>query len=318
MSKAEPQVPPPNGNEHASRTFTNDQGLSKRVGPQDVAAPSNGKPTTPDYLAQISDLRVSADKIRCFAELDLGELVNLPSARADLVALSIRMSAAFMSLLQSTLQLIAEDHEDISRMTLETVSRELALNFIERYGTLAFFSSDVITLLWSAQRLESAKGLKFLRQVGQSLAVFVAGPKSVDIAFTLGKRQFLAEIEQLSRDLGEVSSNDSKAEQLIRFVRTGKYSMLRQNLRQLEQFLGCDEINPHLRARNQVVAERLAQYGARGLTIERGESITPDWFFYTWVAWIVNKSPKTVRRLIQTAETRLKSQISGYEKSYKR
>jgi hypothetical protein len=324
MGKTKAHSTPPNGNRRSWQRSTNDLGPASPVGLSDADASSSEYPRTPDYLAQISDLRVSAERIRHFAELDLGELVDLPSRREDLVALSIRMDAAFTSLLDSTVQLIDKDYEDISREALEAIAQELALDFIEQYGTLAFYSSDVKWALWSAQRLKSAAGPKFLRQVGQRLAVFVAAQndsqpqKSVGIAFTLGKPQFLAELKQLSRDLGTSQSDHPKADQLLELVRTGSYERLKQNLRLLEEFLRCDKTNLYLHAKNETAAERLAQYGARGLTSEKGEPITPDWFFYTWVAWWVNKKPGTVRRLIQTAEARVRSKIAGYEKTYKR
>jgi hypothetical protein len=313
MGKTRLHRAPANGDKHTPQIST--ERLAKPVRLQDPDLSSNNCSRTAAYLARASDLRVSADRIRYFTGLDLGELVSLPAEREDLFALSIRMEDNFTGLVDSALQLISKDHEEIAPETLEALCQDLALGFIERYGTLALCSSSVLRVLWSAQRLKSEKRPTFLRQVGRSLAIFVAAQKgrspqrSVDIAFTLGKPQFLAELEQLSYELGASGSNDLKGDQLLRFVRTGKYEMLRQNLTWLEQFLRCDATK---------AADGLAQYGARGLTCERVQSVTPDWFFYTWVAWMVNKTPKTVRRLIQTAETKFRGQISSYEKTHKR
>jgi hypothetical protein len=144
---------------------------------QEVAMGTNGNPRTSDYLAQISDLRVSADRIRYFAGLDLGELVSLPSEREDLVALSIRMEDNFTGLVGSALHLISKDHEKIAPETLEVLCQDLTLGFIERYGTLALCSSSVLRVLWSAQRLKSEKRPTFLRHVGRALAIFVASQR---------------------------------------------------------------------------------------------------------------------------------------------
>jgi len=97
---------------------------------------------------------------------------------------------------------------------------------------------------------------------------------------------------------------------MLELVETGNYELLEMNLEFLEQFLRCKSDNLYLRAKNEVVADRLARYGARGLTIEDGASMTPDWFFYTWTGWITNKSPHTVRREIQTAEAKFKAEIN--------
>jgi hypothetical protein len=182
----------------------------------------------------------------------------------------------------------------------------------------------VLRVLWSAQQLKSAKGPDFLGQVGNKLRSFVVSQKGqspqrgVDIAFTLGKRQFLAELEQVSRELGSSWDGDSRADQLfLELIKSGRYKMLRLNLKWLEQFFGCPRINPYLHASNAVSAECLAQHGARGLTSKNGNSITPDWFFYTWVGWMVNKKPSTVRRLIQSAETKFRARVASYEKTYK-
>jgi hypothetical protein len=77
---------------------------------------------------QIHDLLVPAETIRHFAEIDLGRLDELPGRRKDLVALSIRMDAAFRSLREAVLELVAEDHEEISRTVLDTLMSDLALN----------------------------------------------------------------------------------------------------------------------------------------------------------------------------------------------
>jgi len=57
------------------------------------------------------DLLVTAENIQYFSEIDLGQLNDLPSARADLVALSIRMDAAFRSLCKLVREAIAQDYK---------------------------------------------------------------------------------------------------------------------------------------------------------------------------------------------------------------
>lgn len=266
---------------------------------------------------QISDLLVPAEKIRHFSEIDLGRLVDLPSGRQDLIALSIRIEAAFRSVWNAVVALIAEDHEDIPRKTLDAVAASLALDFIERYGTLALFSTSILEVLWEAQRPRSENGPKRLREVGQGLAIFAMGgkdartKKTIGIAFTVCKRRFLTELQQLSRELGASDPDKRRADQLLTLVGTEKYELLRMNLAYLEQFLQCQQLNPYLHAKNEVAAEGLARYGARHLTSEAGNTTTPDWFFYTWIGWITSKAPRTVRREIQTAETRFKNEIQG-------
>jgi len=272
---------------------------------------------------RISDLLVPAEKIRHFAEIDLGKLANLPSRRQDLVALSIRIEAAFTSLWNLVLAVIAEDHEDIPLKTLDAVASSLALDFIERYGALAMLSGSILKVLWEAQRPKSENGPKRLREVGQRLAIFAMAGKGINtrqtigIAFTLCKRSFLTELQQLSRELGASDSDTHRADQMLALVGTEKYPMLRMNLSYLEQFLRCQQVNPYLRAKNEVASERLARYGARGLTIQDGPSMTPDWFFYTWIGWATNKSPRTVRKELQTAETRFKNEINSLSSGYK-
>ena len=265
---------------------------------------------------QISDLLVRAERIRHFAEIDLG-LDELPSRREDLVALSIRMDAAFRSLCDAVCKSIAEEHQEIPRDSLETILSDLALNFIERYGVLAFFSTCILEILWQAQRPKCGKGPKRLRQVGQKLAIFSLAAKgrrprkNIDISFKLNKRNFVAELEQLSRQLGRSESDEPWADQLLGLVRMGEYQMLKLNLTLLEQFLQSQETNPDLNAKNAASADRLAQYGiGKELGEKREPSLTPDWFFYTWIAWTTNKTRKTVRREVQTAETRLKRMIT--------
>src|SRR4051794_13674227 len=141
----------------------------------------------------IPDLSVPAERIRYFAEVDLGTLDDLPTARHDLIALSIRMGATFDALCASVLELIAQDFEEIPRGVLEAVTTELALDFIERYGLLALFSSNLLRVLWAAQRPVSKHGPKRLREVGERLAIFAMANKgtstrkTIDIGFTLFK-----------------------------------------------------------------------------------------------------------------------------------
>lgn len=71
----------------------------------------------------IPNLVVPADRIRHFAEIDLGTLDQLPDNRQDLIALSIRMEAAFDALCKSVLEFIAEDFEEIRREASVNSSR---------------------------------------------------------------------------------------------------------------------------------------------------------------------------------------------------
>ena len=134
---------------------------------------------------QILDLLVPAEKIRHFETIDLGKLDDLPSGRQDLVALSIRIEAAFTSLWNLVLAVIAEDHEDIPCKTLDAVASSLALDFIERYGALALLSGSILRVLWEAQRPKSENGPKRLREVGQRLAIFAMAGKDVSTRKTI-------------------------------------------------------------------------------------------------------------------------------------
>ena len=60
---------------------------------------------------QSRELLPSAENIQHLSEIDLGQLNNLPTARADLVALSIRMDAAFRSLCELVREAIAQDYK---------------------------------------------------------------------------------------------------------------------------------------------------------------------------------------------------------------
>ena len=275
--------------------------------------PPDGGPRTNRIGRRIGDLSVPAERIRYFADIDLGTLDHLPSRRDDLIAISIRMEAAFGALCKSVLELIAQDFEEIPTESLEKVTTELALAFIERYGLLAFMSPDLLRVLWAAQRPDSRHGPKRLREVGKRLAIFALANKgtstvkTVDIAFTLFKPHFLAELQELSCELGALAPDRPRADQMLDLVESGKYEMLRMNLRWLEQFLHSQELNPYLKGKNALSADMLAEYGiGKELGEKRQPSMTPDWFFYTWMAWITNKTPRTVRREIQTAKARLK------------
>jgi hypothetical protein len=266
---------------------------------------------------QVEDLIVPAEKILHFMKIDLGTLDCLPDEEQDLTALSIRMNAAFTILCNSVLELIAQDHEDIPRRVLQSVTTELALDFIERYGLLAFFSANLLTCLWPAQRPKSEGGSKCLREVGARLAIFamaaqgVRTRKTIDIGFILFKRQFLAELQRLSSDLGALAPDQPRADQMLELVRTGQYERLGSNLRLLEEFLRSPHPNARLRAKNAISADQLAEYGiGKELREKRQTSMTPDWFFYTWIGWSTNKSPRTVRREIQTSETRFRRNLN--------
>jgi hypothetical protein len=261
----------------------------------------------------IGDLSVPADRIRYFANIDLGTLDQLPTRREDLIAISIRMEASFDILCDSVLELIAQDFDEIRHEPLEKVTTELALAFIERYGLLALMSSDLLRVLWAAQRPDSKHGPSRLREVGERLATFALAnkgtdtAKTIDISFTLFKPHFLAELQQLSHELGALAPDKARADQMLDLVESGRYQMLKMNLRWLEQFLRSQGLNPYLKAKNAISADMLAEYGiGKKLGEKRQPSITPDWFFYTWMAWITNKTPKTVRREIQTAKAKLR------------
>lgn len=266
---------------------------------------------------RLGDLSVPAERIRYFSDIDLGTLDHLPTGRDDLIAISIRMEAAFGALCNSVLELIAQDFDEIRTESLEKITTELALAFIERYGLLALMSPNLIRVLWAAQRPDSKHGPKRLREVGERLAIFALANKgtrpvkTVDIGFTLFKPHFLTELQQLSRELGALAPDRPRADQMLDLVESGRYQMLKMNLRWLEQFLRYQELNPYLKAKNAMSAEMLAEYGiGKELGEKRQLSMTPDWFFYTWMAWITNKTPRTVRREIQTAKTKLKRMLT--------
>lgn len=94
-----------------------------------------------------SDLLVTAENIQYFSEIDLGQLNDFPSARTDLVALSIRIDAAFRSLCELVREAIAQDYKAPPDAMLKVVISDLALNFIERYGALAFLSTGIVEIL---------------------------------------------------------------------------------------------------------------------------------------------------------------------------
>jgi hypothetical protein len=266
---------------------------------------------------QTSDFFISADIINHFAEVDLGTLHDLPSGRQELFALSVRMDRAFVCSCQGVLEFIAQDHEEIPRRVFEAVITELALGCIERYGALAFLSGELIRTLCTAQLMGYGSGPKRLREVGERLAVFAMAqkgakpPKTIDITFTLFKPHFLAELQHLSRDLGALAPDKSRSDQMLELVGTRKYRMLRMNLSWLEEFFRSKEINPYLNGKNAMSAELLAEYGTGKVFEKKREpSMTPEWFFYTWMAWITNKSPKTVRREIKTAKGKFKRKIN--------
>jgi hypothetical protein len=264
-----------------------------------------------------TDLLITAKNIQYFSEIDLGQLNDLPTKRVDLVALSIRMDAAFTSLCDSVLEVIVRTHNDLPPDVVKTELSDLALDFLGRYGALAFLSTSVVELLWNAQRPNVSKGPRLLSEVGQKLFIFAKSArglrpkKTVDITFKLCKPAFLAELDRLSRELGRSESAEPWADQVLGLVRMGGYPMLKVNLTLLEQFLRCPLTNPDLHAKNAVSADLLAEYGiGKVLGEARKPSMTPDWFFYTWIAWTTNKRRTTVRREIQTAETKLQMQIN--------
>lgn len=263
------------------------------------------------------DLLVTAENIQYFSEIDLGQLNDLPTARADLVALSIRMDAAFRSLCELVHEAIAKDYKAPPRAMLKVVISDLALNFIERYGALAFLSTGIVEILWNTQRPNWGEGPRLLSKVGQKLVIFsmsgraLRPRKTIDISFKLCKPTFLAELDRLSRELGRSESAEPWADQLLGLVRMGGYPMLKLNLTLLEQFLRSPVKNAVLHAKNAASADLLAEYGiGKELGEKRKPCMTPDWFFYTWIAWTTNKTRSTVRREIQTAETKLKTQIN--------
>jgi hypothetical protein len=267
---------------------------------------------------QYSDLVIPAANIQSFAKMDLSKLSGLPGDLADLFALSVRLEAVFLSVLDPFLQLIAKDHEKIPREVFDEWSADLALDFIERYGVLALFSPTILRALWEAQRPTSAKGPERLRQVGQRLAIFALANKgrtpkiAIDISFKVYKPLFLRELERLSRELGNSSPDNPWADQMLHFVRAGEYPMLKFNLTLLERFLRSQETDPDPDAKNTTAVNLLAAYGrGRVLGEHVKPSMTPDWFFYTWIAWTTNKRASTVRREIQTAEAKLKRKIAA-------
>jgi hypothetical protein len=119
-----------------------------------------------------SDLLVTAENIQYFSEIDLGQLNDFPSARTDLVALSIRIDAAFRSLCELVREAIAQDYKAPPDAMLKVVISDLALNFIERYGALAFLSTGIVEILWDTQRPNWGQGLRLLSKVGQKLVIF--------------------------------------------------------------------------------------------------------------------------------------------------
>jgi hypothetical protein len=285
-------------------------------------SPANTVVDFKEAAQQITDLIVPGETIRHFLEIDLGALDSLPSGSRDLIALSLRVGRAFDTLCCRVFDFVAQEHE-IPPRAREAVATELALDFIERYGALAFFSTNLIRVLWTEQRLPVAHGAKRLQEVGKRLAIFARAQKgdkpskSIDIGFALFKPDFLEELQELSRELGDSTSDKPRAEQMLDLVGTGKYLMLERNLSWLEQFLRSQDINPYLNeqcatsdAKNALSADLLAEYGiGRSLGEEREYSITPEWFFYTWMAWVNNKTPKTVSREIKTAKTNFKKKI---------
>jgi hypothetical protein len=264
-----------------------------------------------------ADVLVPGEKIQYFSELDLGQLNDFPTDRADLVALSIRMDAAFRSLCDLVREVIARYHKAPPQSMLKAVISDLTLNFIERYGALAFLSTGIVEVLWNAQRPNWSKEPRLLSKVSQKLVIFsmsgraLRPRKTVDISFKLCKPAFLSELDRLSRELGRSESAEPWADQLLGLVRMGGYPMLKLNLTLLEQFLRPLEANTGLRAKNSASADLLAEYGiGKELGEKRKPCMTPDWFFYTWIAWSTNKTRSTVRREIQTGETKLKKQIN--------
>jgi len=111
---------------------------------------------------KISDLLVPAEKIRYFAQFDLGKLDHLPSGRQELVALSIRIEAAFTIVMNFARAIMAEDHDDVPRKVREALAGTLALDFIERYGVLALLSGTILQILWAQALTERrAKAVRF-------------------------------------------------------------------------------------------------------------------------------------------------------------
>ena len=271
--------------------------------------------------APVSDFIVASKTIEGIFDLDLAEFVDLPSTAQELVALSLRMDAHFAQLCGSVLALIAQEHDDIPSRVFEEVTSRIALDFIERYGLLAFLSGNVLRALWPSQRPKCAKGPARLMQVGERLAIFAKAAKgirpmkSIDIGFALGKRDFLLELQRLSRELGASESEDPWVDQLLDMVKEGDYTMLKLNFRLLEQFLRCQVMNPRLQANNAIAAERLAEHGIGLLLREKRErSMSPDSFFYAWTGWATNKAPTTVRREIQTAKRKLERSLARVTK----
>lgn len=262
------------------------------------------------------DLPISQARIRHYATLDLGQLTDLPVSPEDLVALSIAMDRRFAYLVHTVLTLLAEEHEHIAQSAFDHIRRELVLDFVERYGTLAFLSASLLRTLWAGQRLKpTRKNAQFLRDVGKRLVIFYEAQtdnlpqKHIGIAYTISKRHFLTELQQLGRCLASSLSDEPKVDQLLRFVEDGEYAMLKGNLELLKQFLRSQRPNFYLRAKNEICAERLACWGSGG--IADGISMAPDLFYRVWIGWMTNKSPKTVDRLIHTAEKNLRTLVTS-------
>jgi hypothetical protein len=257
-----------------------------------------------------SDLVVRAEIIKKFQEIDLATIRDFPTGREELIALSTRMNALFSSVWMSSVALIPEEYDTVPVDVMDEVFKELALNFIERYGMLALLSTGVLNVLWRAQRLSSPHGPECLREVGQKLSIFVLASrggkpsKTIDVAFKLFKSGFVAELERLSRALGESQSEQPWNVQLLGLVKVGEYPRLKLNLSILEQFLTSKSSNQERDGKLVTAADQLAEYGIGRLLRERRKgAMTPDCFFYTWIGWITNKSPGTVRREIQTAQS---------------
>jgi len=191
-------------------------------------SPANTVVDFKEAAQQITDLIVPGETIRHFLEIDLSALDSLPSGSRDLIALSLRVGRAFDTLCCRVFEFVAQEHE-IPPRAREAVATELALDFIERYGALAFFSTNLIRVLWTEQRLPVAHGAKRLQEVGKRLAIFAMAQKagkpckSIDIGFALFKPDFLEELQELSRELGDSTSDQSRGEQMLDLIGTGKY-----------------------------------------------------------------------------------------------
>lgn len=265
---------------------------------------------------RVPDLYVSAEIIQYYAEIDLG-FDELLGRRDALVALSIRMDAAFRACWESELRLLAEEYDEVSREVLLTAVTRTAHDFIERYGVLGLFSTDVLRVFWEAQRPHCQSGPKRLRLLGQKLANFAMAcknyttKKTIGLAFQVNKPHFLVELHQLSRELGVSGWDKPFADQIIEFVKNGDYAMLKPNLTLLQEFLRCPQINPDLNEKNAVAADLLAQFGiGKHLGERRSPSMAPDQFFCTWMGWITNKRRNTIQRQIKTAASRWRTWLS--------